>query len=84
MRSYYTIIALDLARERAAEANAQRLFTHPGEPRTSWLRRPIARIALAVGKAAHQWAADRAADAEVDRVPMGDAMINLLGGRHRS
>ena len=84
MRSYYTIIALELARERAAEANAQRLFTHPGEPRTAWLRRAVARIALAVRRAAHERAANRAADAEVGRVPMGDAMINLLGGRHRS
>jgi hypothetical protein len=84
MRSYYTFIALELARERAAEANAQRLFTHPGEPRTAWLRRGMARIALVVGKAARQRAANRAADAEVGRVPMGDTMINLLGGRHRS
>jgi hypothetical protein len=84
MRSYYTLIALELARERAAEANAQRLFTHPGEPRTAWLRRVVARLALAVRRAADERAANRAADAEVDRVPMGDAMINLLGGRHRS
>lgn len=61
MRSYYTIIALELARERAAEANAQRLFTHPGEPRTAGLRRVVARIALAVA---------RAADAEASRVPL--------------
>jgi hypothetical protein len=84
MRSYYTFIALELARERAAEANAQRLFTHPGEPRTAWLRRVVARIALAVRRAADERAADRAADSEVGRVPVGDTMISLLGGRHRS
>ena len=84
MRSYYTIIALDLARQRAAEANAQRMFTHPGEPRTAGLRRLIARIALAVRRAGDERAADRAADAEVGRVPIGDTMISLLGGRHRS
>ena len=83
MRSYYTFIALELARERAAEANAQRLFTHPGEPRTAWLRRVIARIALAVGRATDERAADRPADAEAGRVPIGDPMISLLGGRHR-
>ena len=83
MRSYYTIIALELAREHAAKAKAQRHFTHPGEPRTAWLRRVIARIALAVGNVARP-RANRADDAEVGRVPMGDVMINLLGGRHRS
>jgi hypothetical protein len=84
MRSYYTFIALELARERAAEANAQRLFTHPGEPRATLLRRVVARIALAVRRAADERATNREADAEVGHVPMGDTMINLLGGRHRS
>ena len=84
MRSYYTIIALDLARERAAEANAQRLFTHPGEPRTAGLRRVLGRIALAVARASRIRAVDRAGNADVGRVQLGDPMINLLGGRHRS
>jgi hypothetical protein len=63
MQSYYTFIALQLARERVAEANAQRLaaLAHPGEPRTAGIRRVIARIALAVA---------RAADAEVARTPL--------------
>jgi hypothetical protein len=81
MRSYYTFIALELARQRAAEANAQRLFAHPGEPWTAGLRRVIARIALAVARAADA----PAADAEVARVPLGDAMSRLdWAGRHRS
>jgi hypothetical protein len=84
MPSYYTLIALELARERAAEANAQRLFTHPGEPRAARLRRVVARIALALRRAADERTADRAAGAEVGRVPVGDVMISLLGGRHRS
>jgi len=84
MRSHYTFIALELARERAAEANAQRLFTHPGEPRTSGLRRMLARISLAVSRAIDARADERAANAEAGRVPSGDAMISLLGGRHRS
>ncbi len=63
LSNYYALIALDLARERAAEADAQRLaaFAHPGEPRTAGLRRAIARVALAVA---------RAADDEVGRVPL--------------
>jgi hypothetical protein len=63
MQHYYTFIALELARERAAEANAQRLaaLAHPAEPRTAGIRRVIARIALAVA---------RAADDEVGRVPL--------------
>jgi hypothetical protein len=86
MQSYYTFIALELARERIAEANAQRLasLAHPGEPRTAGIRRVVARIASAVGQAAHVRAAESAADAEVGRVPLGDTMISLLGGRHRS
>ena len=82
MRSYYTFIALELARQRAAEANAQRLFVHPGEPRTAGLRRVVARIALAVNRGADAPAGDAsAADAAVGR---GNLMISLLGGRHRS
>lgn len=61
--NYYAFIALQLAQERAAEANAQRLaaLSHPGEPRFTGLRRGIARVALAVA---------RAADDEVGRVPL--------------
>ena len=61
--NYYAFIALQLAQERAAEANAQRLAAlgHPGEPRFASLRRGIARVALAVA---------RAADDEVGRVPL--------------
>ena len=63
MQQYYTFIALELARERAAEANAQRLasLAHPGEPRTAGIRRVIARVALAIA---------RAADDEVGRVAL--------------
>jgi len=54
LSNYYAFIALDLARERAAEADAQRLasFAQPGEPRTAGLRRTIARVALAIARAA--------------------------------
>ena len=63
MQQYYTFIALELARERAAEANAQRLasLSHPGEPPTARIRRAIARVALAIA---------RAADEEVGRAPL--------------
>ena len=63
MQQYYTFVALELARERAAEANAQRLasLSHRGEPRTAGIRRVIARIALAVA---------RAADDEAGRAPL--------------
>jgi hypothetical protein len=61
MHQYYMFVALELARDRAAEANAQRLasLAHPGESRTAGIRRLIARAALAVA---------RAADDEVGRV----------------
>jgi hypothetical protein len=63
MQQYYTFLALGIARERAAEADAHRLaaLAHRGEPRTAGIRRAIARIALAVA---------RAADDEVGRVPV--------------
>ncbi|MEO5941594.1 MAG: hypothetical protein ABIQ76_11975 [Candidatus Limnocylindrales bacterium] len=52
--NYYAFIALELARERTAEASAQRLanLAHPGEPRTAGIRRAIARVALAIARAA--------------------------------
>jgi hypothetical protein len=61
--NYYAFIALQLAQERAAEASAQRLaaLAHPGEPRFAGVRRGIARVALAVA---------RAADDEVGRAPL--------------
>ena len=63
MQQYYAFIALDLARERAAEANAQRLahLARPVEARPSRIRRAIARLALAVA---------RAADEEIVRAPL--------------
>ena len=59
----YMFLALEIARERMAEANAHRLaaLADPGAPRTARIRRAIARIALAVA---------RAADDEVGRVPL--------------
>jgi hypothetical protein len=58
--NYYAFIALDLARQRVAEADASRLaaLAHPAPARPSGLRRAIARVALAVA---------RTADAEVGR-----------------
>ena len=52
--NYYAFIAMELARERAAEAQAQRLasLAHPGEPRTAGIRRVIARVAFAIARAA--------------------------------
>ena len=63
MHQYYMFVALELARDRATEANAQRLaaLAHPGEPRTARIRRLVARAALAVA---------RAADDEAGRVPL--------------
>jgi hypothetical protein len=70
LSNYYAFIAMELARERAAEADAQRLasLAHPGEPRTAGLRRGVARIARVVARAADDIA--RAADDEIGRVPL--------------
>ena len=56
MHAYYTYLALDLANERAAEANAARLasLAHPRPSRITTLRRAIARIAVAVARAADE------------------------------
>ena len=56
MTNYYLFLALELANQRAAEAQAQRLaaLAHPGEPRTALIRRAIARAALAVARAADE------------------------------
>jgi hypothetical protein len=55
MQSYYTFIALEIARERAAEAQRYRLaaLAHPADSnRVGFLRRSIARLAVAVARAA--------------------------------
>jgi hypothetical protein len=54
MLPYYAFVALDLARERAAEADAQRLAAlgRPASTRTLGVRRAIARLALAIARAA--------------------------------
>jgi hypothetical protein len=54
MHSHFLFLALDVARERAAEADRHRLasLTHPGEPVTLRVRRAVARAALAVARAA--------------------------------
>ena len=61
--NYYAFVALDLARQRAEEARSARLaaLAEPGEPRIAGLRRTVARIALAVA---------RAADDQVGQVPL--------------
>ena len=63
MLHYYALLALDLANERVAEADAQRRagLAHAGEVRTSSLRIALARLALAVA---------RAAEAETVRTPL--------------
>ena len=57
MHSNHVFLALEIARERAAEADAQRLgrlwrLAHPTEPFSARVRRSVARIALAVARAA--------------------------------
>lgn len=54
MHSNYVFLALEVARERAAEADAQRLarLAHPTKPLGARVRRSVARIALAVAHAA--------------------------------
>lgn len=54
MHSNHVFLALEVARERAAEADAQRLarLAHPTEPVGVRVRRSVARIALAVARAA--------------------------------
>ncbi len=60
MHSYYALIALDLdldlARERAAEADRHRLaaLAHPVPDRVGLVRRLIARAAVAVARAADE------------------------------
>ena len=54
MHAYYTFIALDLARERAFEASQARLasLSNREASRPNAVRRGIARIAIAVARAA--------------------------------
>ena len=62
MHSHYVFLALDLARERAAEADAHRLaaLRRPSDPVAGRIRRQVARAALAVA---------RAADADLGSIP---------------
>ena len=55
MHSFYTFIALDLARERAAEADRERLasLAHPRNE-VGIVRRAVARVAVAVARAADE------------------------------
>ena len=61
--NFYVLLALDLARQRAAEARAEHLaaLADDGEPRFATVRRLIARAAIAVA---------RAADAEAVPAPL--------------
>lgn len=56
MHSYYTFIALELARERAAEADRERLaaLAHPRATEVGVVRRIVARVAVAVARAADE------------------------------
>jgi hypothetical protein len=56
MHSYYTFIALDLARERAAEADRHRLAALVGRDAEAVgvVRRIVARVAVAVARAADE------------------------------
>ena len=55
MHSYYTFIALDLARERAAEASRERLAAcAPRSSEVGFVRRAVARVAVAVARAADE------------------------------
>lgn len=56
MHSYYTFIALDLARERAAEADRNRLaaLARRGPTEVGVIRRVVARAAVAVARVADE------------------------------
>ena len=55
MHAYYTFLALDIARERTEEARAMHLaaLAHR-EAQPSAIRRAIARVALAIARAADE------------------------------
>jgi hypothetical protein len=56
MHAYYTFLALDIANQRAAEANAERLasLTHKAPSNLTLIRRAIARVAVAIARAADE------------------------------
>jgi hypothetical protein len=53
---YYTFMALELARQRAAEADRHRLaaLAHNDADQVGVLRRTVARVAVAVARAADE------------------------------
>jgi hypothetical protein len=55
MHSYYTFIALDLARQRTADADRERLaaLSHRSTE-VGFVRRAVARVAVAVARAADE------------------------------
>jgi len=62
MQSYYTFLALDLARERVAEADRRRLAARAHQPRSlevGLVRRLVARVAVSVARAADERLAQR-------------------------
>ena len=54
MHAYYTFLALDIARQRTAEAEAVRLASlgRPAPSRMTVVRRAIARVAIAIARVA--------------------------------
>ena len=56
MHALYTYLALDIANQRTAEANKARLaaLAHPGPSRMTVIRRTIARLAVAIARAADE------------------------------
>jgi len=57
MHSYYLFLALDLARERAAEADRHRLAALARDPEANQvglIRRTVARAAVAIARAADE------------------------------
>jgi hypothetical protein len=65
MHSNYLFLALDLARERAAEADRERLasMAHPVPSSVTRIRRTVARAAVAVARAADHATLERNASA---------------------
>ena len=54
MHAFYTYLALDIANQRTAEANNARLAALARSPGPSFVRRAIARVALAIARAADE------------------------------
>ncbi len=65
MQSHYLFVALDIAAERAAEAERYRLAKRARQPSNdvNRIRRIVARVAVAVARAADETTVDRAATA---------------------